>query len=91
MRKLAIIVGSALILGALIASVVAYFVTSTDPITKLMVDGFGRPLAESPWWMRLFFGQERMWAGGKWFLVDLVWFWGSIGLGATLCAYGTKK
>lgn len=66
-------------LGLFAAVFLAVFVTGPGP-----VDGLGRPLTESPRLMRLIFGQERMWAGPAWFLVDMVVFWGSIGLGAYL-------
>jgi hypothetical protein len=41
-------------------------------------DGFGRRLSEAPMIVRILFGSDRMWAGWKWFVGDMVVFWGSI-------------
>lgn len=65
----------------------AYFVTSHDPSTGLWYDGLGRPLGSSPWLMQFVFGAERQWAGLIWFVVDMVVFWGWIGL----CVYISKR
>jgi hypothetical protein len=43
-------------------------------------DGLGRSLEEAPWFMRMFFGQDKMWAGWKWFGIEMAVFWGGIGL-----------
>jgi hypothetical protein len=56
-----------------------------------MYDGFGRPLAESPFLMRFFLGQDRLWAGWFWFVVDMVAFWGSISVGAGIAGWGFKE
>jgi uncharacterized oligopeptide transporter (OPT) family protein len=61
-------------LGLAVLGFLAYFVTSSGPS-----DGLGRALTETPVVVRIFFGQERMWAGWRWFAVDMVVFWGSIG------------
>jgi hypothetical protein len=41
--------------------------------------------------MRLFFGQERAWAGWFWFVADIVWFWGGLGLGFVLLSSKPKS
>ena len=45
---------------------------------RKITDGYGRPLPESPFVMRLFFGQERLWAGWFWFAGDMAIFWSSL-------------
>lgn len=84
-------IGGLLILGALGAGFVAYFVTSTDPATGGVFDGLGRRLTQSPLFMRLIFGQERLWAGWLWFVVDMLVFWGAVGLGALLISHSEKS
>lgn len=90
MRKIVGYIGIFLFIVVFIAGFAAYFITSVDPQTRTMYDGIGRPLSESPLLMRLILGQERLWAGWGWFIVDLVIFWGGIGLGFTLTKYGFK-
>ncbi len=91
MRKAIGWVGVVIIVCILVAGFVAYFVTSLDPRTKIAYDGFGRPLCESPWFMHLIFGQDRLWAGWLWFLGDIVIFWGGAGLGINLAGWGFKE
>lgn len=61
----------------LIYGFLAYFTTTAGPNPT---DGLGRPLEEAPWFMRMFFGHDKMWAGWKWFAIEMVAFWGCIGL-----------
>ena len=61
-------------LSLVVLGFLGYFVTSPGPS-----DGLGRPLTEAPVFVRILFGQERMWAGWTWFAVDMLIFWGSIG------------
>jgi len=91
MRKLAGYFGLALILAAFILGFVAYFVFSFDPQTKVTFDGLGRQLSESPKLVRLIFGEDKQWAGWRWFLIDMVVFWGAMGLGGSLAAWGLRK
>ncbi|MGA9768163.1 MAG: hypothetical protein WBV94_03930 [Blastocatellia bacterium] len=58
----------------------AYFVTSQNKSTGAYYDGLGRLLSASPSFMRLIFGEERLWAGWSWFVVEMVVFWGWMGL-----------
>ena len=87
---------SAKILGFLIGASVflgtcnAYFVTKFNPANKAFYDGFGRPLTTSPFFMRIVFGQERLWAGWSWFLMDLIIFWGGIAIAWYLVDFGFK-
>ncbi len=65
-----------------IAAFMAYFVTSGgagDP-----TDGLGRSLSEAPILVRIFIGQERMWAGWGSFAGDMIIFWGSFGLAVNI-------
>lgn len=47
-------------------------------------DGLGRILMPSPFFIRMVFGTDRLWAGFHWFIIDLLIFWGCIGLGALI-------
>lgn len=73
LKKILAAVGIIWFVGLLVLGFLAYFVTSAGPR-----DGLGRPLTEAPTFMRIFFGQESMWAGWGWFAVDMAIFWGSI-------------
>lgn len=91
MRKLIGYLGIAIIIAELIAGFIAYFVFSFDPQTKTIYDGFGRKLSESPLLMRLIFGEDRLWAGWKWFVGDLVIFWSGIIIGFKLAKFVFKE
>ena len=91
MRKAIGWVGVAFILCAIIAGFIAYFVFSFDPQTKVTFDGFGRQLSESPWFLRLILGQDRLWAGWIWFIADIIIFWSVIGIGISLSKWGFKE
>ncbi|HMP77494.1 MAG TPA: hypothetical protein PKE12_14450 [Kiritimatiellia bacterium] len=75
-RKILFPVGVIWFLALFIAGFMAYFVSSAGPSGPC--DGLGRPLSQAPILMRIFFGQERMWAGWLWFVGEMVLFWGSI-------------
>jgi hypothetical protein len=51
-------------------------------------DGVGRELSKSPWITRLIFDEDRLWAGWKWFIADLIIFWGGIIAGINLVKFG---
>ena len=91
MKKVIGFLGVAIIITVFIVGFVAYFVFSFDPSMGVTFDGLGRRLSESPWFMRLLFGEERLWAGWKWFILDMVIFWGSIGIGGALVSWGFKS
>lgn len=91
MRKAIAGLGGVIIATVFVASFVAYFVYNTDPNTKIMHDGFGRQLTQSPWLMRAVFGQERLWAGWKWFALDMTIFWGGIAIGMGLVGWGMTE
>lgn len=74
-------------LGVLGATFVAYFITSVDAQGQ-WYDGFGRGLAESPFLVRIFFGQDRMWAGAGWFVFDMAAFWGGLAVAFFLGSWG---
>lgn len=90
MRVLIGYIGIGVIVVVFIAGFMAYFVTSVDPVTHQMSDGFGRELVESPMLVRFLFGQERLWVGWLWFVVDFIVFWGGMGLGFFLVTFGFK-
>lgn len=91
MRKLGSIVGGLILVSIFVCGFIAYFVTSFDADTRQWFDGFGRPLSQSPWFMRVIFGQERLWAGWLWFMADMTIFWGGIAVGFSLVSFGTDK
>lgn len=75
-RKVLVPVGVIWFIALFVVGFMAYFVSSTGPDGSC--DGLGRSLTQAPILMRIFFGQERMWAGRLWFVGDMVLFWGSI-------------
>lgn len=91
MRRVIGWVGVGMIVCVFVAGFIAYFVYGVDPQTNIMYDGFRRQLYPSPWFMRLMFGQDRLWAGWFWFIADMAIFWGSIGLGFSLAGWGLKE
>ena len=90
MNKVLAIIGGAILFAVFFAAFIAYFITSNPPGTYIWVDGFGRVLSESPWFMRFIFGQDRLWAGWGWFAADMVIFWGGIAAGFSLINYAIK-
>jgi hypothetical protein len=74
-------------ISAFIGGFIAYFVVGIRDNGE-MYDGWGRSLIESPWFVRLIFGQEKLWVGWKWFIVDIVVFWSLIGVAYAVCAIG---
>jgi hypothetical protein len=64
------------VMALFVCGILAYFTVAKGASGS--VDGLGRPLSEAPMLMRIFFGQDRMWAGWFWFATDLVIFWGSL-------------
>jgi hypothetical protein len=89
MRKVIGWLGVAIIVCVVIAGVIAYFVFSYDPQTKVAFDGFGRQLYESPWFVRLIFGEDRLWSGWTWF-TDMIIFWGGIDSVLVLAGWGLR-
>ncbi len=89
-RKLATCLGATIVAVVFVAGFIAYFVTSIDPQTHVRYDGFGRVLSDSPFFARMIFGQERLWAGWSWFIGDFIIFWGGLAVGAGLVSYGSK-
>ncbi len=81
LRRVLVPIGICWFIVILVAGFLAYFVsTAGSPPT----DGLGRQLSDAPLLMRVFFGQERMWAGWAWFAADMVIFWGSIALAVNI-------
>jgi hypothetical protein len=69
-------------LGVFVAGFLAYFTVSKE--STYWVDGLGRPLDTAPWLARFVFGADKEWAGWAWLFIDLLWFWGGIGLAVFL-------
>lgn len=88
MRKAVGYIGVAGLITIAILAFMAYFVTSFDQAQTLWHDGLGRTLSDSPWFMRMFFGQERQWAGFGWFALDMLVFWGGGILAFKLIGWG---
>ena len=85
LRKVMVPFGAIWLIGLFIAGFLAYFVSSAGPSGPC--DGLGRPLSQVPMLIRIFFGQERMWAGWLWFAGDMALFWGSIALAINLAKW----
>ena len=68
--------GGVSIIAILVAVVLGYFVVSFDPATQQYTHGLGRQLGPSPFFMRFVFGQDRLWSGWGWWVMDMLWFWG---------------
>lgn len=90
MRRLIGCLGIGLIAAAFILGFLAYLVVSVEPGAGITHDGLGRPLTNSPWFMELIFYTGANWAGWKWFVVDMIVFWGLFGTGAALGIFGFK-
>ena len=90
MKRVVGYIGVMVFIVMFVVGFLAYFITSVDPQTGTICDGLGRSLIESPLFLRLIFGQERLWPGWGWFVIDLVVFWGGIGLGYCLINFGFK-
>jgi hypothetical protein len=88
LRKIIGYIGIGVILCAILASFNAYLVFSISPSTGATYDGFGRYLTESPWFMRQIFGEEKLWAGWYWFVVDNLILWVNVGIGWVLIEFG---
>ena len=82
MRRIFIPIAAGVVLGIIVTGLLAYFIVAKDSTSS--VDGLGRSLVPAPWPARFIFGASKEWAGWSWFLVDLVWFWGGIGLAFSL-------
>jgi hypothetical protein len=76
LRKILKAVGVIWFIALFIAAFFAYFITSSGP--DGMTDGLGRQLVETPLFVRFFLGQERLWAGFIWHIIDMIVFFGSI-------------
>jgi hypothetical protein len=85
LRKILIPIGVIWFISLFIAAFMAYFVSSVGP--NGIYDGLGRSLTDTLLLVRIFFGEERMWTGWKWFISDMIIFWGSIALAANIGKY----
>lgn len=88
-KKISTGIGVILIITLFVLAFLAYFVSRFDSGERY--DGLGRALVDSPWVVRIIFGEEKMWVGWKWFIVDMVIFWGGIALAISLISFGVKE
>jgi hypothetical protein len=87
-----------LLYGLVIAEVVvglvlgflAYFVRSFDRATGVYFDGLGRQLELTPFIVRFVFGTDSLWPGWGYFALDMVVFWGAVGVGYALVGLASK-
>jgi hypothetical protein len=63
-------IGVLLIIATVIFSVLAFLIEKYDSQTGITYDGLGRRLTQSPLFAREILGEEKKWAGFKWFLFD---------------------
>ena len=91
MRKLARWIAGALVIADVVAAYLAYFVTSFDRSSGIWRDWFGRPLSETPWFIRFIFRHDDLWPGWWWFAADIVTFWSLIGLAYLLTKFAMSK
>jgi len=90
-RKIVGWLGWLIILSVLAATCFAYFIVVVNPVTKEIYDGFGRPLSEPPWLLRVtVFLPNRFWTGWGWFIGDLIIFWSGMITGLELVRYGSE-
>jgi hypothetical protein len=66
------------IVTALILGFIAYFRSSFDQASGTWFDGLGRPLVQTPFLIRAVLGEERLYPGAGWFVIDMVVFWGGV-------------
>ena len=90
LQKLTAGLGCLIIIGAFVAALIGYLGPAggvdADGVFR---DGFGRALMPTPGLIQ-FFGRDRRWAGWRWLFLDLIWFWGSIAIGAWLLSRSSK-
>ena len=91
MRKIVGGIGAGIMVAVSIAAFMAYFVYDMNPTNNVIHDGFGRPLSECPFLIRLIFEEDRLWAGWLWFVGDMVIFWGGLLIGFTLANWGFEE
>ena len=84
--KALITIAVVLAIGILLCGVLAYFVTNAE--NGIIIDGLGRKLSLSPFFVRFFLGQERLWAGWFWFIADIIWFFGGLSCASLLGSLG---
>ena len=90
LSKTCYVLGGGAIIAALIAGFLGYMTVSLDPTTQEYTDGLGRTLGPSPFFMRFVFGQDKLWAGWGWWVIDMLWFWGGIAAAMGFFQLGQK-
>ena len=88
-RKIITILLTVWIIAVFACGFLAYFVTSHNDAG--ICDGLGRHLSEAPILARIFFGQDRMWAGWGWFIGDMAIFWGSLASAMSILSHLDSK
>jgi hypothetical protein len=77
-------------IAGFILGFLAYFVRSLDSNTGLYFDGLGRQLQLAPFVARFVLGTDSLWPGWLFFTLDLVVFWGGMGIGYVLITLASK-
>lgn len=72
MNRIAGFLGVLLIIATILFGVLAFLIEKYDSQTGLTYDGLGRRLTETPLFAREILGEEKKWAGFKWFLIDSI-------------------
>lgn len=67
-----------------------YFVRSFDRVTGTYFNGQGRQLDLAPFVARFVLGADSLWAGCGYFALDMVVFWGGIGVGSAIVGLASK-
>lgn len=88
-RRALLPIGIGLGLGVFAAGFLAYFVSAREDGYR--VDGLGRVLVASPALARVLLGADREWAGGQWFLLDVLWFFGGLSLAVKLSSLASAS
>lgn len=88
MKKYLRIIGWIIVFSIVGMGCNAYLIVKYNPTSGETFDGFGRQLTDSPWFMRIIFSEDKEWVGWKWFFLDIIIFWGSIGIGMHLIKIG---
>jgi len=84
------LLGGTMITLAIIAGIMAYFVTK-EGRGRVLYEGLGRELGPTPAFARVFLGQDRMWAGWGWAAGDLIIAVTVCGAGYALFIYGDRR
>lgn len=92
-KQIAKLLYGVIIAGAVVGLVLgflAYYVRSFNQATGTYFDGLGRQLDLAPFFIRFVFWNDSLWAGWGYFTIDMVVFWGGIGVGSAIAGLASK-